>query len=217
MSEIATAKASTTVGASARRVEVAAKLTGDAVYTSDMALPGMLHAAVKKSPYARARIISIDTAAADALPGVRAVLVGSELDYKLGLYVVDKDILAKDVVRHFGEGVAAVAADTLEIAREAVDLIKVEYEPLTPVLDHLDAIADDAPLVHPDLGDYSYVEAAFTPQPGTNVANLTCHRKGDLDAGFDEAEWIVEREYTNPSVQHVPLETHVVRRRVEGR
>ena len=210
MSEIATAKASTTVGASARRVEVAAKLTGDAVYTSDMALPGMLHAAVKRSPYARARIISIDTAAADALPGVRAVLVGSELDYKLGLYVVDKDILAKDVVRHFGEGVAAVAADTLEIAREAVDLIKVEYEPLTPVLDHVDAIADDAPLVHPDLGDYSYVEAAFTPQPGTNVANLTCHRKGDLDAGFDEAEWIVEREYTNPSVQHVPLETHVV-------
>ena len=124
MSEIAAAEASTNVGASARRVEVAAKLTGDAVYTSDMALPGMLHAAVKKSPYARARIVSIDTAAAEALPGVRAVLVGSELDYKLGLYVVDKDILAKGVVRHFGEGVAAVAADTLEIAREAVDLIK---------------------------------------------------------------------------------------------
>ena len=72
---------------------------------------------IKKSPHARARIISVDTAAAEALPGVRAVLVGAELDYKLGLYVVDKDILAKDVVRHFGEGVAAVAADTLEIAR----------------------------------------------------------------------------------------------------
>jgi CO/xanthine dehydrogenase Mo-binding subunit len=210
MSEIATPEATTKVGAGARRVEVAAKLTGDAVFTSDMALPGMLHAAVKKSPYARARIISVDTAAAEALPGVRAVVAGAELDYKLGLYVVDKDILAKDVVRHFGEGVAAVAADTLEIARAAVDLIEVEYEPLTPVLDHVDALNPDAPLVHPDLGSYGYVEAAFSPQPGTNVANLTRHRKGDIEAGFAEAEWIIEREYTNPSVQHVPLETHVV-------
>jgi CO/xanthine dehydrogenase Mo-binding subunit len=210
MSEIATHEESHKVGTSALRVEVAGKLTGDAVYTSDMALPGMLHAAIKKSPYARARILSIDTAAAEALPGVRAVLTGAELDYKVGLYVVDKDILAKDVVRHFGEGVAAVAADTVEIAREAVDLIRVEYEPLSPILDHLDALKEDAPLVHPDLGSYAYVEAAFTPQPGTNIANVTRHRKGDVGLGFAEAEWIIEREYTNPSVQHVPLETHVV-------
>ena len=210
MSEIATPDETMKVGTNYERVEASGKLTGDAVYTSDMALPGMLHAAIKKSPHARARIISIDTSAAQALPGVRAVLVGEELDYKLGLYVVDKDILAKGEVRHFGEGVAAVAADTLEIAREAADLIKVEYQPLTPVLEHLDAMADDAPLVHPDLGNYGYVEAAFTPQPGTNVANLTRHRKGDVEQGFADAEWIVEREYTNPSVQHVPLETHVV-------
>ena len=108
---------------------------------------------VKRSPHARAKILRIDTSKAEALPGVHAVLVGAELDYKLGLYVVDKDILAKDVVRHFGEGVAAVAADTLEIARAAVDLIEVEYELLTPVLDHVDALAADAPLVHPDLGE----------------------------------------------------------------
>ena len=76
----------------------------------------MLHAKVKESPHARAKILSIDTSKAEALPGVRAVLVGSELDYKVGLYVVDKDILAKDEVRHYGEAVAAVAAETLEIA-----------------------------------------------------------------------------------------------------
>ena len=138
------------------------------------------------------------------------MLTGRDLDYRLGLYVVDKDILAKDVVRHFGEAVAAVAAETVEIAEHAVDLIDVEYEVLTPILDPKDAIKPDAPLVHPDLGSYSYVEAAFSPQPGTNIANLTRMRKGDIEKGFAEAEWIIEREYTNPSVQHVPLETHVV-------
>ncbi len=197
------------VGVSHQRVEVVGKLTGDALYTGDLVLPGMLHAKVKKSPHARARIVRIDTSRAEALPGVHAVLTGHELDYRLGLYVVDKDILAKDVVRHFGEAVAAVAADTLDLAARAVDLIDVEYEVLTPVLDPMEALKADAPLVHPDLGTYSYVEAAFSPQPGTNIANVTRMRKGDIERGFAEAEWVVEREYTNPSVQHVPLETHV--------
>jgi CO/xanthine dehydrogenase Mo-binding subunit len=197
------------VGTDVPRLETVEKLTGDALYTGDLLLPGMLHAKVKQSPHARARILRIDTARAEALPGVHAVLTGHELDYKLGLYVVDKDILAKDVVRHFGEAVAAVAAESVEIASEAVGLIEVEYEVLTPVLDPMEAIGDDAPLVHPDLGDYAYVEAAFSPQPGTNVAHVQRVRKGDLDRGFAEAEWVVERGYTNPSVQHVPLETHV--------
>ncbi len=199
----------TYVGTGHPRVEAVGKLTGEAVYASDMTLPGMLHARVKGSPHARAKILSIETSKAGALPGVHAVLVGSELHEKLGLYVVDKDILAKDVVRHFGEAVAAVAAETPEIASEAVDLIEVDYEVLEPVLDQMKALEPDAPLVHPDLGDYEYVEAAFSPQPGTNVPNLSKLRKGDVEAGFAEAEWIVEREYTNPSVQHVPLETHV--------
>ncbi|ABL83768.1 MULTISPECIES: xanthine dehydrogenase family protein molybdopterin-binding subunit [unclassified Nocardioides] len=198
-----------TVGTDVPRVETVEKLTGDALYTGDLLLPGMLHAKVKHSPHARARILRVDTARAEALPGVHAVLTGHELDYKIGLYVVDKDILAKDVVRHFGEAVAAVAAETPEIASAAVDLIEVEYDVLTPVLDPMEAIRDGAPLVHPDLGSYAYVEAAFSPQPGTNVAHVQKVRKGDLDRGFAEAEWVVEREYTNPSVQHVPLETHV--------
>ena len=197
------------VGTDVPRVEVADKLTGSALYASDMVLPAMLHAKIKSSPYARAKILGIDTSKAERLVGVHAILVGKELDYKLGLYVVDKDILAKDVVRHYGEAVAAVAAETLEIAARAVELIEVEYEPLPPVLNHVDALADDAPRVHPDLGSYEYVEAAFTPHPGTNIANLTKLRKGDVEKGFAESEWVVEREYTNPSVQHVPMETHV--------
>lgn len=197
------------VGVDHPRVETVEKLTGDALYTGDLLLPGMLHAKVKKSPHARARILTIDTSRAEALLGVHAVLTGHELDYRIGLYIVDKDILAKDVVRHFGEAVAAVAADSPEIATAAVDLIDVEYEVLTPVLDPMEAFKDDAPLVHPDLGSYGFVETAFSPQPGTNVAHQGKVRKGDVEQGFAEAEWVIEREYTNPSVQHVPLETHV--------
>ena len=197
------------VGKDVARLEVADKLTGAALYASDMVLPGMLYAKVKGSPHARARILRIDTSKAEQLLGVHAVLTGHDLDYKLGLYVVDKDILAKDEVRHYGEAVAAVAAESLDIATRAIELIEVEYEPLPPVLNHVDAMKPEAPLVHPDLGNYSYVEAAFTPQPGTNIANLTKLRKGDVEQGFAESEWVIEREYTNPSVQHVPMETHV--------
>ncbi len=201
--------AARSVGVDVPRVETVQKLTGDARYAGDLLLPGMLHAKVKKSPHARARIVRIDTSRAEALRGVHAVLTGNELDYKIGLYIVDKDILAKDVVRHFGEAVAAVAAESPEIASQAVDLIDVDYEVLDPVLDPMKAIEPDAPLVHPDLGRYDFVETAFTPRPGTNIAHQGQIRKGDLEKGFAEAEWVIEREYTNPSVQHVPLETHV--------
>ncbi|ADY14408.1 xanthine dehydrogenase family protein molybdopterin-binding subunit [Sphaerochaeta globosa] len=197
------------VGKSEIRPDARVKLTGEAGYVSDMVLPGMLYAQVKKSPHARARILSIDTSKAEALPGVRAVLTGAELDYRLGLYIVDKYILAKGEVRHYGEAVAAVAAETLQIARKAVDLIEVVYEVLPPVLSHMDARKEDAPLVHPDLGSYQYIKAVFTPIPNTNIANWTKLRKGDVEQGFAESDYIVEREYDNPSVQHVPMETHV--------
>ncbi len=197
------------VGKDTARSEGLEKITGSARYVSDMELPGMLYAQVKKSPHARAKIKKIDVSKAEALPGVRAVLTGAELDYRLGLYIVDKDILAKGEVRHYGEAVAAVAADTLSIAKQAVDLIDVDYEVLKPVLSHMDALEEGAALVHPDLGSYDFVEAAFTPKPGTNIANLTKLRKGDVEKGFEDSAWIVDREYTNPSVQHVPMETHV--------
>ncbi|MFH2112908.1 MAG: molybdopterin cofactor-binding domain-containing protein, partial [Spirochaetota bacterium] len=197
------------VGHNAGRPDMTEKLTGEAMYVSDMILPGMLHVQLKKSPHARARIIRVDTAKAAGLPGVRAIVTGDELDYRMGLYVVDKHILAKGEVRHYGEAVAAIAADTLEQARDAVEAIEVEYQPLEPVLHHMDALKPEAPLVHPDLGSYSYIAAAFTPKPGTNIANHTKLRKGDVDKGFEESEYIIEREYSCPSVQHVPMETHV--------
>ena len=197
------------VGTRVERKDSQEKLTGDARYVGDMTMSGMLYAKVKQSPHARATIKRIDTSKARALSGVRAVVIGEDLDYRVGLYVVDKAILAKGEVRHYGEAVAAVAADTPEIAQKAVDLIEVDYEVLDPVLHPLDALEENAPLVHPDLGNYDYMQAVFSPQPGTNIANHTKIRKGNVDEGFEHAEWIIEREYTNPSVQHVPMETHV--------
>lgn len=197
------------VGKETGRIDVHEKLTGTALYTGDLCFPGMLWAKVKRSPHASARIRSIDVSEAEKMPGVHAVLTGAELDYRLGLYLVDKFILAKDVVRHFGEAVAAVAADSAETAAAAAECIRVEYELSEPVLDPVKALEKDAQLVHPDLGDYSYLEASFTPVPGTNIANHTKLRKGDVEAGFGEADFIVERRYSNPSVQHVPMETHV--------
>ena len=197
------------VGKGIERIDTIEKLTGAALYTGDWTLPGMLHGKIKRSPHAKARIVRLDTRKAEKLPGVHAVLTGQDLDYRVGLYLVDKYILAKGVVRHFGEAVAAVAAETPAIAQQAVDLIQVEYEVMEPVLGPKEALRKGAPLVHPDLGKYDYVQAVFSPQPGTNIANLTKLRKGDVERAFKSADVVVEREYTNPNVQHVPMETHV--------
>lgn len=197
------------VGTGVPRIDTREKLTGEALYTGDLKLPGMLYGKVVRSPYAKARIKSISTARAEALEGVHAVLTGQELNVRLGLYLVDKFVLARDVVRHFGEAVAAVAAETPELAQHAASLIEVEYEPMEPVLDPVSAFAKKAPLVHPDLGSYDFIQAVFSPQAGTNIANHTKLRKGDVEKGFKEADYIVEGEYSNPNVQHVPMETHV--------
>jgi CO/xanthine dehydrogenase Mo-binding subunit len=197
-----------TVGRGERRIDGVEKVAGSALYIADMVMPGMLYAKVKHSPHPRARIVRIDTSKAQSLPGVHGVLTGNELTYRVGLYLVDKFVLARDMVRYEGEAIAAVAAESPEIAAFAVDLIDVEYEVLPPVTNPVEALGKDSPLVHPDLGTYSYVEAVFTPMPDTNIANHTKLRKGDIDKGFAEADLIVERRYTNPNVQHVPLETH---------
>jgi len=196
------------VGGSPPRVDGVEKVAGTATYVHDLVLPGMLHARIKTSPCAAARIVRIETEKAAAMPGVRAVLTGADLPYKLGLYMQDKDILARDVVRYQGEPVAAVAANTLEQARAACDAIEIEYDALEPVLNARDALHADSPRVHPELGQYSWMEGVFFPQPDTNVAHHQKVRKGDVAAGFDAAAQTFEFNFTSQPVQHVPMETH---------
>ncbi|MDI6600924.1 MAG: xanthine dehydrogenase family protein molybdopterin-binding subunit [Thermoanaerobacteraceae bacterium] len=196
------------IGSSVHRIESVEKVTGEARYTHDIKMEGMLYARILTSPYPHAKILSIDTSRAKELPGVFAVLTGEEIPYKVGLYMVDKPVLAQGKARYQGEPVAAVAAVTEEIAREAVKLIRVEYEPVQPVFDPVEALKPDAPLVHEKLGEYSYVKGVFFPEPGTNVASHIKIRKGNVFEGFAKADRIIENDFYLPQVNHVPLETH---------
>lgn len=197
------------VGASTARGDALDKVTGAARYAHEMAVPGMLHARMKTSSHAHARIVRIDTSKAEAMPGVRAVLVGSELDYRLGLYMIDKCVLARDVVRYQGEPVAAVAAESEDLARQACDAIEVQYEPLPAVFDPEAALADGAQLVHPELHTYRYMKGVFFPRAHSNVAHHQKIRKGDVEAAFAQSFKVFEHSFSNPPVAHAPLETHV--------
>lgn len=195
------------VGKGVPRIDAFEKVTGTAQYTADLRLPGMLYTKLLKSPHAHARIISIDTSEAEKLPGVRAILAGKEVLYKFGIYMQDKEILAQEKVHHVGEPVVAVAADTEEIAEQAVELIKVEYDELPAVFDQRDAMKEGAPLVHERLHEYKHASFIF-PKPHTNIANHFKLRKGDVERGFKEADVIVENEFYQPQVQNVQMETH---------
>ena len=184
-------------------------MTGAATYVDDMQFgPNLLHGMLKRSPIPHGIIKSIDVSKARALPGVRVVVTGQDFPGYTGLYLKDRRIFALDRVRYVGEAVAAVAADTPEIAQQAVELIEVAYEPLPGVFDPEYGASAEAPLVHPDLANYESVPFIF-PQPGTNISNWFKVRKGDMDKGWAEADLIYEHKYRVPHIQHVPLETHI--------
>lgn len=196
------------VGASCERKDALDKAQGTARYLPDMEVPGMLFARLKLSPHASAKILSIDTSKAEALEGVRAVLTGESYHEKLGLYMQDKDILARGCVRYQGEAVAAVAADTLAIATAAIELIDVSYAPAEVVHDVFEALKPGAKLLHPELMSYSRMTSSFYPQAGTNIAHWQKIRKGDVDLALETACHRFKHSFSNPIVAHVPMETH---------
>src|SRR3954454_15039292 len=131
------------------------KVTGEARYAADYATPGTLMGKTLHSPYAHARIVSIDVSAARALPGVHAVITAADIEAELyGRAIKDIPVLATDRVRYIGERIAAVAADDEDIAQQAVDLIEVEYEELPAVFEVEEALAAGAPQLHPDFPSY---------------------------------------------------------------
>lgn len=197
------------IGENIGRLDVIEKVTGSAVYADDIQFgKGLLHARIKRSPHAHARILSIDTRRASELPGVKVVLTGEDFPNHIGLYLKDKFIFARERVRFVGEPVAGVAAISEEIAEKALKLIDVEYELLEPVFDAEFGASPEAPLIHPDLENYEAPNFIF-PQPGTNIANHFKIRKGDTDSAWEQCAVIVERKFRIPHVQHVPIEPHV--------
>jgi carbon-monoxide dehydrogenase large subunit len=203
------------IGKSVPRLDAHEKVTGAARFADDLQFgPGLLYARIKRSPYPHALIKSIDTSKARALPGVKAVVTGADFPGYIGLYLRDRHIFCRDRVRYVGDPVAGVAAISEEIAEQALDLIEVEYELLEPVLDPEFGASPQAPLVHPDLGEYEVVPFIM-PKPGTNISNHFKIRKGDVDSAWPQCAAVVERKYRVPHVQHVPIEPHVAVAQVE--
>ncbi len=194
------------VGRPVPRVDAMEKVTGSAVFTDDIELPGMLHTKLLRSPHPHARIVETRTDRAEAVEGVVSVVTGRDFPFKLGIYVGDRDVLATEKALWVGQPVAAVVAETEAIAEKAVQLIEVEYENLEAVFDARKAMEEDAPIIHERLGEYRTLPI-FSPRPGTNIASVFTLKKGDIEKGFAEADLIVENEFSLPQVSHAYMET----------
>jgi CO/xanthine dehydrogenase Mo-binding subunit len=192
------------------------KVTGRANYGADFNLPGMLHGVALRSPHAHARIVSIDTSAAEALPGVKAVITGRDIPENFGnvslgevafdMHDIGDNALAHDKALYHGHAVAAVAATTVDIAREGAKLIKVVYDTLEPVLGIDRAVAPDAPILHTNL--VTKGQASGDAKGPTNIAGRLEMRRGDVEKGFAEADVIVEREFRTRMVHQGYIEPH---------
>lgn len=167
---------------------------GQTKYIDDFSFPGMLYCRIKRAGIASALIKSIDTSEAEKMPGVVAVLTGKEIPFNsFGPSFKDQPVLCDERVYHAGDGVAAVAAVTEQIAQEACEKIKVEYEPQTAIFDPLEALKEDSYKVH---------------APNSNIYGSKVIRKGDVEKGFAESDHIFEARYSTQMVEHVSLEPH---------
>lgn len=184
------------------------KVTGAGRYTADVSMAGQLHARLRYADHARARIVSIDVARARALPGVHAVVTHEDVpDVLYGQLVKDRRLFASDEVRFEADVIAAVAAATPEIALRAVELIDVEYEPLEPVTDPEAALAEEAPLVHPEWASYEGDESLGR---AGNVLGHSTIVKGDAAAGLAQADVVVRSRYMADGAHGVPIEPRAV-------
>ncbi len=185
------------VGTRVPMVDAAAKATGVAQFTDDLILPGMLYGKILRSPLPHARIFNIDTSKAERLAGVKGVMTGQDIpDRKYGIVPKAKDeyALAKNKVRFMGDEVAAVCAIDPEIAEEALELIRVDYEELPAVFDPKEATEEGAPLFHDDI-----------PK---NISASIKKEFGDVEAGFEESDFVFEDSLYSQPVNHAPLEPH---------
>ena len=204
------------IGTRPIRHDGADKVTGKAVYAADFKLPNMGHGAFVRSPHPHARIVSIDTSEAEKLPGVLAVATSADLPdpwdkmEELGEGCVNYahlsgNVLARGKVFYKGHAVAAVAATDLHIAEEAARLVKVEYEPLPATMWVLDAMQEDAPLLHEKLFTKTLGE---TPPKPSNIAQHIHFDKGDPEQGFKDADIVIEREFRTETVHQGYIEPH---------
>jgi CO/xanthine dehydrogenase Mo-binding subunit len=204
------------IGTRPIRPDGAEKVTGRARFGADYNMPGQIHGQVLRSPHAHARLVKIDTSKAEALPGVKAVVTRDDFDDQQSEFVpagemlinyrdVVRNVMAREKVLFEGHPVAAVAATSNAIAKKALKLIEVEYEVLPHVIDVVDAMKPDAPLLHEDM-----ITEGVTPKPDkpSNVAKKVEFVLGDVDAGFADADVIIERTFNTQPVHQGYIEPH---------
>ncbi|MFC1866789.1 xanthine dehydrogenase family protein molybdopterin-binding subunit [Thermodesulfobacteriota bacterium] len=180
------------IGKPVSRLDAVSKVTGEGLYCDDMRLPGMLYGKILRSPHPHAKIVSIDIDKAKKKAGVRAVITASDTPcVKYGLFIQDETPLAMNKVRYIGDEVVALAAVDEETAEEALELIKVEYEVLPPVLNLEEAIAKGAPKIH---------------DAENNIALHFEVERGNIEKGFEAADYIFEEEYSTGLVHPGPIE-----------
>lgn len=195
------------IGKPVGRAEGPEKVSGEAKYPGDIRLPGMLVGKCLRSPYAYARIISVDVSAARDFPGVHTVICGADLpELRVGRYLRDFEPLAKEYVLFAGQKVAAVAADSNDIAQAALALIEVEYEELEPVFDPVDALDAGAPVLHPDFDTYSGRVEAERNHP--NIVAQARWNRGDVAQGFAEADFVIEHSFRTQRQHQGYIEPH---------
>jgi 4-hydroxybenzoyl-CoA reductase subunit alpha len=184
------------IGARVPMVDAVDKVTGAGKYADDLTLPGMLVGKILHSPHAHARIRSMDTSAAERLPGVRAVVTGAETPVKYGILPVghDETIFCVDKVRYIGDNVAAVAAESEAIAEHALRLIRVDYEVLPAYFDPEQSMQAETNLIHDDRPH--------------NIEREYHHHFGNVEEGFAQADYIRQDRFDCPEVTHAALEPH---------
>src|SRR5918998_4311032 len=193
------------------------RVTGAVRYSQDVAMEGMLHARLLRSPVAHARVVGVGTS---TVPEDSILLLPEDVR-DLGGYgpqIKDQEILPRERVRYAGDVVAAVAAETADEAEEAVGLINVEYEELPAVFDEVEAASEGAILVH-ETTNISKNDAAYfgiRPQQGTNICHLFRLRHGDVEAGFERADVVVEETYHTAGATHAPMEPYAAMARWDG-
>ena len=192
------------------------KVTGRAAFGADYALPGMLYGRILRSPHAHARILSIDTSKAEALPGVKSVVTAADFPEippeeatkgtaPANFCHLSENLMARKKALYDGHAVAAVAATSMAIAKQALKLIDVEYEVLPHVIDVEEAMKPDAPVLHENIFTDGVEPKPTTP---SNVVKRITFSKGDVDKGFDEADVVVEKSYTTMPVHQGYIEPH---------
>ncbi|MFM0043061.1 MULTISPECIES: xanthine dehydrogenase family protein molybdopterin-binding subunit [Paraburkholderia] len=196
------------IGKRTQQVDAFDKAVGRAIFAADISFPRMLMATVVRSPLAHAMIRKIDITRAQAVKGVRAIVTGKDVPYLYNIPLRDQPFLAIDRVRYVGEPVVAIAAEDEDAALEAASLVQVDYDPLPAIFDPVEAMRPDATLIHPDYASYKRDASLFSSVPNSNILSHFKLRKGDVEAGFAEADAIFEGTYGSQAFNHGAMEPH---------